>query len=44
MGKRVQLRTKAKLREAANEHMSMLEKTPDRVIGYFRDRRVRYAA
>ena len=44
MGKRVPVRTKAKLREAANEHMSMLEKTPERVIGYFQVRRVRYAA
>jgi transposase len=44
MGKRVPVRTKAKLREAANEHMLMLEKTPERVIGYFQDRRVRYAA
>ena len=44
MGKRVPVRTKAKLREAASEHMSMLEKTPERVIGYFQDRRVRYAA
>jgi hypothetical protein len=24
--------------------MLMLEKTPERVIGYFQDRRVRYAA
>jgi hypothetical protein len=24
--------------------MTMLEKTPERVIGYFQDRRVRYAA
>jgi hypothetical protein len=38
------VRTKAKLREAANEHMSMLEKTPERVMSYFQDRRVRYAA
>jgi len=44
MGKRVPVRTKAKLREAANEHMLMLEKTPERVIGYFQDRRVLYAA
>ena len=44
MSKRVPVRTKAKLREAANEHMTMLEKTPERVIGYFQDRRVRYAA
>jgi transposase len=44
MGKRVPIRTKAKLREAANEHMTMLEKNPERVISYFQDRRVRYAA
>lgn len=44
MGKRVPVRTKAKLREAANEHMAMLDRTPERVIGYFQDRRVRYAA
>ena len=44
MGKRVPVRTKAKLREAANEHMAMLEHNPERVIAYFHDRRVRYAA
>lgn len=44
MGRKVPVRTKAKLREAANEHMAMLNKTPERVIGYFQDRRVRYAA
>ena len=44
MGKRVPIRTKAKLREAANEHMAMLEQNPDRVVSYFQDRRVRYAA
>ncbi len=44
MGRKVPVRTKAKLREAANEHMAMLEKNPERVIGYFQDRRVRYAA
>ena len=44
MGKRVPVRTKAKLRDAANEHMTMLEQTPERVLGYFQDRRVRYAA
>jgi transposase len=44
MGKRVPVRTKAKLREAANEHMAMLEQNPERVMGYFQDRRVRYAA
>ncbi|MSQ65410.1 MAG: IS630 family transposase, partial [Limnohabitans sp.] len=41
---RVPVRTKAKLREAAKEHMTMLEKTPERVMSYFQDRRVRYAA
>jgi transposase len=44
MGKRVPVRTKAKLREAANEHMTSLERNPERVIAYFQDRRVRYAA
>lgn len=44
MGKRVPVRTKAKLRQAANEHMTMLESNPQRIIGYFQDRRVRYAA
>jgi transposase len=44
MGKRVPIRTKAKLREAANEHMLMLENNPQRVMGFFQDRRVRYAA
>ncbi|WP_331694822.1 IS630 family transposase [Pandoraea sputorum] len=44
IGKRVPVRTKAKLREAANEHMTMLEDTPERVMSYFQDRRVRYAA
>jgi len=44
MGKRVPIRTKAKLREAANEHMAMLEQNPDRVVSYCQDRRVRYAA
>ena len=44
MGKRVPVRTKARLRDAASEHMSMLEQCPERVIGYFQDRRVQYAA
>jgi hypothetical protein len=38
------VRTKAKLREAANEHMVMLDANPERVIAYFQDSRVRYAA
>ena len=44
MGKRVPIKTKAKLRDAANDHMAMLEQHPERVIGYFQDHRVRYAA
>ena len=44
MGKRVPLRTKTKLRQAANEPMTMLDRTPERVISYFQDRRVHYAA
>ena len=44
MGKRVPVRTKTKLRQAANEHMTMLESNPQRVMAYFQDRRVRYAA
>ena len=42
--KRVPIKTKAKLREAANEHMAMLEQNPERVMGYFQYRRVRFAA
>ena len=44
MGKRVPVRTKAKLREAANAHMMMLEQTPERVMSFFQDKKVRYAA
>ncbi len=44
MDKKVPARTKSKLREAANEHMAMLDRTSAQVIGYFQDRRVRYAA
>ena len=44
MGKQVPVRTKAKLRAAACEHMAMLEQNPERVISYFQDCCVRYAA
>ena len=44
MGKRVPVRTKAKLRAAASQHMAMLEQSPERVMAYFQDKRVRYAA
>jgi hypothetical protein len=44
MSKRVPVRIKVKLREAANDHMTMLEHAPERIMSYFEDRRVRYAA
>ena len=37
-------RTKTKLKAAATEHMTMLEKTPERVMRYFKDPKVAYAA
>ena len=44
IGKRVPIKTKVSLRAAANDHMAMLEQNPHRVMSYFQDRRVRYAA
>ena len=44
MGKHVPVRTKAKLRDATSAHMTMLEQNPERVMSYFQDRRVKYAA
>ena len=44
MGKRAPVRTKVALREAANEHMSMLENSPERVRAFFQDPVVKYAA
>jgi transposase len=41
---KVPVRTKAKLKAAANEHMQMLEKSPERVKTFFQDPRVKYAA
>ena len=37
-------RLREKLGPDANDHMAMLEQNPERVIGYFQDRYVRYAA
>ncbi len=42
MGKRVLVRTKAKLRDAANEHMAMLQQNPERVMSYCQAPRVRH--
>ena len=44
MGKRAPVRTKAKLREAANDHMLLLDQSPERVRSYFQDPVVKYAA
>ena len=44
LGSRVQVRTKAKLRTATENHMNMLAANPDHVKAYFQDLRVKYAA
>ena len=44
IGKKVPVRTKAKLREAANEHMTRLAQSPDRIKSFFQDQPVKYAA
>jgi transposase len=44
IGSKVPARTKAKLRNAATDHMTELEKSPERVKAYFQDPKVRYAA
>ena len=44
LGSRVQVRTKAKLRTATENHMNMLAASPERVMAYFQDPRVKYAA
>jgi hypothetical protein len=38
------VRTKEKLRNAANDYMTMLEANPLRAASYFRDPKVKYAA
>ena len=44
IGSKVPVRTKAKLRTAATNHMLDLEKSPERVKSFFQDPRVKYAA
>jgi transposase len=44
IGTKVPVRTKAKLRSATTEHMTKLEQSPERVMSFFQDPRVRYAA
>ncbi|RFC30764.1 MAG: DDE superfamily endonuclease [Candidatus Nitrotoga sp. MKT] len=41
---KVPVRTKAKLRAAATDHMTMLEQNPKRIRCYFGDQKVVYAA
>jgi len=44
IGKKVPVRTKAKLRDATQQHMDMLKSNPDRVRSFFQDKRVKYAS
>ena len=44
IGSKVPTRTKEKLRNAANDHMTMLENNPERVVSYFQDPYVKYVA
>lgn len=44
IGAKVPARTKAKLKSAAIEHMTQLEQDPERVMSYFQDPFVKYAA
>ena len=44
IGSKVPVRTKDKLRAAANDHMAMIQAQPERVKSYFQDPRVKYAA
>ena len=44
IGAKVPVRTKAKLKYAAEAHMTTIEKSTDRVKAYFQDPKVRYAA
>lgn len=44
IGSKVPVRTKAKLKAAATDHMQKLERSPERVKKYFQDIHVKYAA
>ena len=44
IGRKVPMRTKAKLLTAAQDHMTMVANEPERVKSYFKDPRVKYAA
>jgi transposase len=44
IGRKVPMRTKAKLRAAAEDHMAVVANEPERVKAYFQDPRFKYAA
>lgn len=44
MHAKVPVRTKAKLKDAVTNHMRIIEKSPERVMSYFQDPYVKYAA
>ena len=44
IGTKVPVRSKAKLKLAASEHMTKLEQSPERIKSFFHDPRVKYAA
>ena len=44
IGTKVPVRTKAKLKSATIDHTTQLEKDPERVMSYFQDPFVKYAA
>ncbi|MBP9736194.1 MAG: IS630 family transposase, partial [Rhodoferax sp.] len=44
LGSRVQVRTKDKLKAVTQNHMATLAANPARVVSYFQDPRVKYAA
>lgn len=44
IGSKVPVRTKAKLKMAATQHMTEIAQSPERVQAFFKDPRVRYAA
>lgn len=44
IGAKVPVRTKSKLKAAAEDHMNMIGTSPERVRAYFRDPKVKYAA
>ena len=44
IGKRVPIKTKAKLRAATEQHMTQLSQNPERIRSFFQDKWVKYAA